>query len=336
MLLVVAVVAAGAVRAGHPELELLLVEGRPVDVDPRLPHDDDAAAVARQADGELERVGGGGRGAQEHCVEAEPARDGVDARLERRRRRAGSRSRRPGGRARPRRRRGRCRPRGTPRRRGAAPRAARRARARSRRPSSPSRDLGLADAVQRDRADGRVRGVLERDAVGDRRDEVPRHGEDLGVVRALAAAGDAVAGRDALDALRRPRARPRRTSSRSARAPRAGRAPCRPRSGSPRRAPCPRPSCTRSGRARAFWSRFFSPVTIFVRSVPALISEQRFATSSQPRRSAGAGRRRRDGRRLVRVVQPASRRRLVHTRLRQLPHDPHVTECHAVTPDRSS
>ena len=66
---------------------------------------------------------------------------------------------------------------------------------------SPSRDLGLADAVQRDRADRRVRGVLERDALGDRRDEVPRHGEDLGVVRALAAAGDAVAGRDPLDSL---------------------------------------------------------------------------------------------------------------------------------------
>ena len=59
--------------------------------------------------------------------------------------------------------------------------------------------LGLADAVQRDGADGRVGGVLEGDAVGHWGDEVPRHGEDLGVVRALAAAGDAVAGRDALD-----------------------------------------------------------------------------------------------------------------------------------------
>ena len=49
VLLVVAVVAAGAVRAGHAELELLLVEGRPVDVDPGLPDDDDAAAVAREA-----------------------------------------------------------------------------------------------------------------------------------------------------------------------------------------------------------------------------------------------------------------------------------------------
>jgi hypothetical protein len=46
---------------------------------------------------------------------------------------------------------------------------------------------------------------------------------------------------------------------------------------------------TRSGRARAFWSRFFSPVTIFVRSVPALISDARFATSSHPGLSAGAG-----------------------------------------------
>ena len=71
--------------------------------------------------------------------------------------------------------------------------------------------LGLAHAVQRDRADRRVGGVVERDALRDLRDEVLRHGDDLGVVRpAAAAAGDAVARRDALDARRRPRARRRR------------------------------------------------------------------------------------------------------------------------------
>jgi hypothetical protein len=43
-----------------------------------------------------------------------------------------------------------------------------------------------------------------------------------------------------------------------------------------------------SRRARVLWSSFFSPVTISVRSVPALISDVRFATSSQPGWSAGA------------------------------------------------
>ena len=66
---------------------------------------------------------------------------------------------------------------------------------------SPMPDLGLADAVQRDRADGGVGRVVETDARRARDDEVLRHRDDLGVVRpAAAAAGDPVAGRDALDA----------------------------------------------------------------------------------------------------------------------------------------
>ena len=61
--------------------------------------------------------------------------------------------------------------------------------------------LGLADAVQRDRADGGVGRVVEADARRDVDDEVLRHGDDLGVVRpAATAAGDPVAGRDPLDA----------------------------------------------------------------------------------------------------------------------------------------
>ena len=241
-LLVVAVVAAGAVRAGHAELELLLVHGRAVDVDPRLADDDDAAAVAREA---RRRARAGRRrrtrrrGARRRG-RARPSTAWTRGSSEASSRRSAVAP--TGRRARPRRRRGRCRPRGSPRR------------ARSRAascPTSPSPitptalaepDLGLADAVQRDRADRRVRGVLERDAVGDRRDEVPRHGEDLGVVRALAAAGDAVAGRDALDPVPDLEHDPGgRVADRRERR-RAGRARCRARSGSPRRAPCRRPS----------------------------------------------------------------------------------------------
>ena len=244
-----------------------------------------------RSDGELERVGRGRRGAQEHRVEAEPARDGDRTRGSSRGVVArGSRSRRS--------------------------RATRSTAASSRSmPTTRQPDGGedarreLADEPEPDHADRtrRCRASAWRTPcsaiaptvayaassnatpVGDRRDEVLRHGEDLGVVRALAAAGDAVAGRDALDALadlehdpggrvadRRERLEPVARRRRS-------------RSGPPRRARLSTTFLTRSGRARAFWSRFFSPVSIFVRSVPALISEARFATSSQPGRSAGAG-----------------------------------------------
>ena len=60
--------------------------------------------------------------------------------------------------------------------------------------------LGAAHAVERDRADGGVGRVVEADPVRDRRDEVLRHGDDLGVVREPAAAArDAVAGRQTVD-----------------------------------------------------------------------------------------------------------------------------------------
>ena len=117
------------------------------------------------------------------------------------RRRAGSRSRRSGGRARPRRRRGRCRPRGTPRRRA------------SRAASCPTSPSPITPTVSPSCASAwrtpcsaiaptvAYAASSNETPSGMRRDEVPRHGEDLGVVRALAAAGDAVAGRDALDPL---------------------------------------------------------------------------------------------------------------------------------------
>ena len=87
----------------------------------------------------------------------------------------------------------------------------------------------------------------------------------------------------------RPRARHRRTSSRAGRALRAGRG--RPPTADliPSTRARSTTFLTRSGRARAFWRRFFSPVSTFVRSVPALIRETWLATSTHPGRSIGAG-----------------------------------------------
>ena len=69
----------------------------------------------------------------------------------------------------------------------------------------PERDLGPADALHRDGADGRERGVLRAARpVGDRHAEVRRHPVDLGVQRVLVARGTRRAGR------RRTRRRPRR------------------------------------------------------------------------------------------------------------------------------
>ena len=288
-LLVVAVVAPGPVRARHAQLELLLVHRRAVDVDRRLADDDDPAAVAREADGQLERVGRGRRGAEEHRVEAEPAGGRPHGVLE------------PGVVA---------AQRGHP---GAAreldggivevdadhPAARREQDARRELADEAEPDhadpladarLGLADAVQRDRADGGVGRVVETDARRHVDDEVLRHGDDLGVVRpAATAAGDPVAGRDPLDAG------PDLEHDAGGRVAERASAESRSRA-TPIAAPTPSTRArsttflTRSGRARAFWRRFFSPVSTLVRSVPALISEKRLATRSQP----GAERGRRD------------------------------------------
>ena len=128
-----------------------------------------------------------------------------------------------------------------------------------------------------------------RRPVGDRRDEVLRHGDDLGVVREPPPP----------HATRSPGATPSTPAPTSSTIP-ADEYPSGASASSRSRAACsasPTPSAlarsttlrTRSGRARAFCRRLLPPTSIFDRSVPALISEQRLATRSHPGRSAGRG-----------------------------------------------
>ena len=128
-------------------------------------------------------------------------------------------------------------------------------------PISPERRARDADALERDRAERREGGLLERTPSGHAHARGSRARTILGVVRvARAGARDAVARREARPRPRRPPPRRRRTSSRAAAAHRGGSSPrgrwaadppgaaCAP-PGAPDRAgcaPCRAATCARS------------------------------------------------------------------------------------------
>ena len=70
-LLVLDVVASGAVRSGNPERQLLLVERGAREVDRYVADEYQSAAVARHLRGEEQRVVGGGCGSDKHAVDAD-------------------------------------------------------------------------------------------------------------------------------------------------------------------------------------------------------------------------------------------------------------------------
>ena len=75
---------------------------------------------------------------------------------------------------------------------------------------------GAPDALQRDRADGRRRGLLQVAAGRDAADEIARDVDVVRVIRLARAGGrDQIAGREIGDARRRPRRLRRRPNSRS-------------------------------------------------------------------------------------------------------------------------
>ena len=203
-LLVLAVVAPRAVGARHPELELLLVHRGAIDVDPRLADDHDSSAIPCELDGQLERIGGPRRGAQEHRVEPEPAGRLADGRVE-----SGVRaleSQRPAG-ARQLDRRGVEVDSDDP----AAGSTEDPNRQLSHEPEPDDADA-LADggaclthAVHGDGADGGVRRVIEADPRWDGYHQVARHGDDLCVVGpATSSARHEVAGCETVDSGARP------------------------------------------------------------------------------------------------------------------------------------
>ncbi len=78
--LVLGVVPARAVGARHLERQLLLVEVRPRELQPRDPDQHDAAALAAHQGGLVDRIAALGAGGDQHRVQAAPARDALGRR----------------------------------------------------------------------------------------------------------------------------------------------------------------------------------------------------------------------------------------------------------------
>ena len=194
--LVGGVVAAWSVGARQPQVELAIVVGSAREVELDVADDHDRRPIGGQRGGEADRVvGPRGRGADEHGVGAAgPARGGVDL---------ASQGRFGAGLG------------------GEVAEAAGEVDAEhraARGEGDPGReladqpetdhgdaradlDVGAAEPVHRDRAERGEGGVLEGDAVRDRRAEQPRHDVDLGVVGGAAARDrEPVSGADPADA----------------------------------------------------------------------------------------------------------------------------------------